>query len=74
MTRLQHDLGVVAAGRGDGRQVRREEPRLLRAPPARADPTDGEFAAVGSAVYYEAKAKGIGREIPTDWFLESVHP
>jgi ornithine cyclodeaminase/alanine dehydrogenase-like protein (mu-crystallin family) len=33
-----------------------------------------QFAAVGSAVYYGAKAKGIGREIPTDWFLESVHP
>jgi ornithine cyclodeaminase/alanine dehydrogenase-like protein (mu-crystallin family) len=33
-----------------------------------------QFAAVGSAVYYEAKAKGVGREIPTDWFLETVHP
>jgi len=33
-----------------------------------------QFAAVGSAIYGEAKAKGIGREIPTDWFLESVHP
>jgi ornithine cyclodeaminase/alanine dehydrogenase-like protein (mu-crystallin family) len=33
-----------------------------------------QFAAVGSAVYSEAKAKGIGKEIPTDWFLESVHP
>jgi alanine dehydrogenase len=33
-----------------------------------------QFAAVGSAVYYEAKARGIGRDIPTDWFLESVHP
>jgi ornithine cyclodeaminase/alanine dehydrogenase-like protein (mu-crystallin family) len=33
-----------------------------------------QFAAVGSAVYYQAKAKGIGQEIPTDWFLESVHP
>ncbi len=33
-----------------------------------------QFAAVGSAVYFEAMAKGIGREIPTDWFLESVHP
>ena len=33
-----------------------------------------QFAAVGAAVYGEAKAKGIGREIPTDWFLESVHP
>lgn len=33
-----------------------------------------QFAAVGSAIYAEAKAKGVGREIPTDWFLESVHP
>ena len=33
-----------------------------------------QFAAVGAAVFSEAKAKGIGREIPTDWFLESVHP
>ncbi|MBI3939806.1 MAG: ornithine cyclodeaminase family protein [Acidobacteria bacterium] len=33
-----------------------------------------QFAALGSAVYKEATSKGIGREIPTDWFLESVHP
>lgn len=33
-----------------------------------------QFAAVGGAVYAEAKAKGVGREIPTDWFLETVHP
>jgi ornithine cyclodeaminase/alanine dehydrogenase-like protein (mu-crystallin family) len=33
-----------------------------------------QFAAVGAAVYQEAKVKGVGREIPTDWFLESVHP
>lgn len=33
-----------------------------------------QFAAVGSAVFHEARARGTGREIPTDWFLESVHP
>ncbi|MGH7773986.1 MAG: ornithine cyclodeaminase family protein [Candidatus Binatia bacterium] len=33
-----------------------------------------QFAALGGAVYAEARSKGIGREIPTDWFLESVHP
>ena len=33
-----------------------------------------QFAAVGNAVYRAAKANGVGREIPTDWFLESVHP
>ena len=33
-----------------------------------------QFAAVGAAVFNEAKANGVGHEIPTDWFLESVHP
>jgi alanine dehydrogenase len=33
-----------------------------------------QFAAVGAVVYSEAKSKGVGHEIPTDWFLETVHP
>jgi alanine dehydrogenase len=33
-----------------------------------------QFAAVGAAVFNEAKAQGAGHEIPTDWFLETVHP
>jgi len=33
-----------------------------------------QFAAVGAVVYAEAKSRGAGHEIPTDWFLESVHP
>ena len=33
-----------------------------------------QFAAIGKAVFDEAKSKGLGREIPTDWFLETVHP
>ncbi len=33
-----------------------------------------QFAAVGAAVFQEARTRGVGREIPTDWFLESVHP
>ena len=33
-----------------------------------------QFAAVGAAVLSEAKRKDIGHEIPTDWFLETVHP
>jgi alanine dehydrogenase len=31
-----------------------------------------QFAAVCAAVYNEAKAKGIGREIPTEWFTQSI--
>jgi ornithine cyclodeaminase/alanine dehydrogenase-like protein (mu-crystallin family) len=33
-----------------------------------------QFAALGAAAYHAARAQGIGREIPTDWFLQSVHP
>jgi alanine dehydrogenase len=32
-----------------------------------------QFNALGAAVYRQARSKGVGREIPTDWFLESVH-
>jgi ornithine cyclodeaminase/alanine dehydrogenase-like protein (mu-crystallin family) len=33
-----------------------------------------QFAAVGAKVYEAAKAKGIGREVPLDWFTQDVHP
>jgi ornithine cyclodeaminase/alanine dehydrogenase-like protein (mu-crystallin family) len=33
-----------------------------------------QFAAVGARVYQLARARGIGREIPTEWFLQDVHP
>lgn len=33
-----------------------------------------QFAAVGAAVVKRAREMGLGRELPTDWFLESVSP
>jgi alanine dehydrogenase len=33
-----------------------------------------QFAALGKVILDDAKAKGLGREVPTDWFLETVHP
>lgn len=33
-----------------------------------------QFAAVGARVLERAQEKGLGREIPTDWFLETIHP
>jgi ornithine cyclodeaminase/alanine dehydrogenase-like protein (mu-crystallin family) len=32
-----------------------------------------QFAALGSLALEKARARGIGREIPTDWLTESVH-
>lgn len=33
-----------------------------------------QFAAVGAVVYRKAKAQGRGREVPTEWFTQDVHP
>ncbi len=33
-----------------------------------------QFAAVGSIAYCKAKERGLGREFPTDWFTQTVHP
>jgi ornithine cyclodeaminase/alanine dehydrogenase-like protein (mu-crystallin family) len=33
-----------------------------------------QFAAVGSLIYANAKRRGVGRDLPDDWFLEELHP
>lgn len=33
-----------------------------------------QFAAAGAVVYRKARETGAGRELPTDWFTEDVHP
>jgi len=33
-----------------------------------------QFAAVGKKVYDAAKARGLGHEVPGDWFTQDVHP
>lgn len=36
--------------------------------------TGVQFAAIGYSAYKGAKARGLGREIPTDWFLQDIKP
>jgi alanine dehydrogenase len=33
-----------------------------------------QFVAVAQKVYHEAVAQGVGRELPTEWFTQNVHP
>ena len=33
-----------------------------------------QFAALGARAWQLARARGLGREVPTDWFLESLQP
>jgi ornithine cyclodeaminase/alanine dehydrogenase-like protein (mu-crystallin family) len=36
--------------------------------------TGVQFAAMGYAAYRACKEKGLGKEIPTDWFLQDIKP
>lgn len=36
--------------------------------------TGVQFAAMGHCAYQGAKGKGLGREIPSDWFLQDIKP
>ncbi len=33
-----------------------------------------QFAAAGAALYRKARERGVGRELPTEWFTQDVHP
>ncbi len=33
-----------------------------------------EFASVAKLIYDQARAAGIGNEIPTEWFSQTSHP
>lgn len=33
-----------------------------------------QFAVLGSIIYRKARARGIGRDLPTEWFTEDVNP
>jgi len=36
--------------------------------------TGVQFAAMGYCAFRAAKEKGLGREIPTEWFLQDIKP
>jgi alanine dehydrogenase len=56
-------LGGKARGRTSERQITYSE---------RGNIQGAQFYAVAAAAYEEAKKRGLGREIPTDWFLQDI--
>lgn len=62
-------LADVVAGRTVPRQNETKITCFLNNPG-----TGVQFAAAAAHVLREARAQGLGRQIPTDWFLQSVHP
>lgn len=63
------DLSGLAAGRAKGRE-RDDEVTLF----VNNIGLGLQFAAVGARVYEAARERGLGRELPTEWFTETVHP
>ena len=63
------DLSEIASGHATGRQ-RSDEATLF----VNNIGMGLQFAAVGSRVYEEARARGLGHELPTDWFTQTVRP
>jgi len=64
-----YDLAAVVAGKAP-RRAGREQITLFM----NNIGLGIQFAAVGARIYELAKENGLGKEIPTDWFLQAVHP
>lgn len=60
-------LADVVAGRARGRTTR-DETSFFHNVGASSE----AFAAIAATIYESARAAGVGREIPTDWFIEDV--
>jgi alanine dehydrogenase len=57
----------IAAGRAQGRTSREQITYSER-----GNVQGAQFHAVAAVVYEQARARGLGREIPTDWFLQEI--
>ena len=62
-----YDLGQIIIGLVPGRESQ-QQITVFRAPGVGI-----QFASVGQRVFEEAKKKRLGRDIPTEWFLEDPH-
>lgn len=68
------ELGKIMIGEAPGRT---DADQITLFGGSGTGPSSGlgiQFAAVGSIIYKKACEKGLGHEIPSDWFLEDVHP
>ncbi len=61
------DFADLVSGKAKGR-TRRDQVTFYR----NVGNQGLQFSAVGQVVYRKAKERGLGREIPTDWFLQDI--
>jgi ornithine cyclodeaminase/alanine dehydrogenase-like protein (mu-crystallin family) len=68
------ELGKIVAGRQAGREC---ADQLTLFGGSGSGPSSGlgiQFAAVGAVIYQRARERGLGYEVPSELFLEDVHP
>ncbi|MDH3533688.1 MAG: ornithine cyclodeaminase family protein, partial [Gammaproteobacteria bacterium] len=61
------DFADLVSGKAEGR-TRRDQITFYR----NVGNQGLQFSAVGGWVYERAKAQGVGRQIPTEWFLQDI--
>ncbi len=60
-------FGDVVSGRARGRTSREQITYSER-----GNIQGAQFFAVAAAVYEAARREGLGRDLPTDWFLQDI--
>lgn len=68
------ELGAILAGKAPGRTSPDQITMFGGSGSGGSSGLGIQFAAVGHVILQKALERGIGRVIPTDWFLEDVHP
>lgn len=68
------ELGALIVGEARGRTSPRQITLFGGSGTGGSSGLGIQFAAVAHRIYGKARAAGAGREIPTEWFLEDVHP
>lgn len=68
------ELGALVVGKAKGRTSRDQITLFGGSGSGGSSGLGIQFAAVGHIILKKAMERGMGREIPSDWFLEDVHP
>lgn len=68
------ELGEIVLGRAPGRTSAEQITLFGGSGTGGSSGLGIQFAAVAYRIYENAKRLGAGRHVPTDWFLEDVHP
>jgi len=67
-------LGDVVIRRHPGRTSEREITLFTGGGGGGSGGLGTQFVAIGAMIYHRARERGLGRELPTEWFLQDERP